>query len=130
MLFLYGRSPTGRISSMTFHRYGRRYFEVPHAAVYLLIAANFIAYGVCLYLSGAIVIPSELLLRSGAMYPSAISRPEYWRLVTYGFLHASLFHVTVNMFCLGLWGAHLERRVGSFYLFSIYICALISGAYF
>ena len=36
----------------------------------------------------------------------------------------------INMFCLGLWGAHLERRVGSFYLFSIYICALISGAFF
>jgi membrane associated rhomboid family serine protease len=146
LLFFYRRSLAGQISSMTFHRYGRRFFEVPHAAVYLLIAANFIAYSVCFYSSGAIVIPSELLLRSGAMYPSAISRleywrldtygflhvsrPEYWRLITYGFLHANLFHITVNMFCLGLWGGHLERRVGSFYLFSIYICALISGAFF
>jgi membrane associated rhomboid family serine protease len=115
---------------MAIHRYGRRFFEVPHAAVYLLIAANFIAYGVCFYSTGAIVIPSELLLRSGAMYPSAISRPEYWRLVTYGFLHANLFYVTINMFWLGFLGGHLERRVGSFYFFSIYICALISGAFF
>ena len=115
---------------MAIHRYGRRFFEVPHAAVYLLIAANFIAYGVCFYSSGAIDIPSELLLRSGAMYSSAIDRHEYWRLVTYGFLHGNLFHLTINMFCLVLWGGHLERRVGSLYFFSIYICALISGAIF
>jgi membrane associated rhomboid family serine protease len=115
---------------MAIHRYGRRFFEVPHAAVYLLIAANFIAYGVCFYSSGAIVIPSELLLRSGAMYSSAIDRHEYWPLVTYGFLHANLFYLTINMFCLGLLGEHLKRRVGSFYLFSIYICVLISGAFF
>ena len=66
-----------RLASMAIHRYGRRFFEIPHAAVYLLIAANFIAYGVCFYSSGTIDIPSELLLRSGAMYPSAMSVPRF-----------------------------------------------------
>jgi rhomboid protease GluP len=32
------------------------------------------------------------------------------------------------MLCLALWGAHLERRVGSFYFIAIYVCALIGGA--
>jgi len=113
---------------MKIHRYGRRFFAVPHAAVYLLIAANILAFGVCCYISSAIVMPSELLFRSGAMYPSAIARHEYWRLIAYGFLHANLLHLTTNMFCVALWGAHLERRVGSFYFYIVYICALISGA--
>ena len=62
------------------------------------------------------------------MYSAAIERAEYWRLVAYGFLHANVLHLATNMLCLALWGAHLERRVGSFYFLVIYVCALIGGA--
>lgn len=112
---------------MRIGRSGAGFFENPHATVYLLLVVNFSAYGLCLAQSGASTIPSNLLLNAGAMYSGAISQHEYWRLVAYGFLHANLIHLVSNMFCLALWGAHLEKRVGAFYFIVIYFCALICG---
>jgi membrane associated rhomboid family serine protease len=104
------------------------FFASPHAAVYLLITANVLAYGLCLAQTGMVAISADVLLRNGAMYSFAIGRHEYWRLIAYGFLHANLFHLTLNMICLALWGGHLESRVGAFYFIVIYVCALIAGA--
>jgi membrane associated rhomboid family serine protease len=104
------------------------FFAVPHAAVYVLIAANIVIFALCVRQSGGQMIPGEVFFRNGAMYSAAIERGEYWRLVAYGFLHANILHLATNMFCLALWGAHLERRVGSFYFIVIYVCALIGGA--
>jgi rhomboid protease GluP len=104
------------------------FFAVPHAAVYVLIAVNVVIFALCVRQSGGQTIPGEIFFRNGAMYSAAIERGEYWRLVAYGFLHANVLHLATNMFCLALWGAHLERRVGSFYFIVIYVCALIGGA--
>lgn len=113
---------------MTILRMNRSFFASPHAVVFLLITANVFIYGLCLAQTGMIAIPSDVLLRYGAMYSFAIGRHEYWRLVAYGFLHANLFHLAANMFCLALWGGHLDRRVGAFYFIVIYVCALVAGA--
>jgi membrane associated rhomboid family serine protease len=113
---------------MNILRTNRSFFASPHAAVYLLITANVLVYGLCLDRTGTVAIPTDVLLRSGAMYAFAIGRHEYWRLIAYGFLHANLFHLTLNMICLALWGGHLERRVGAFYFIVVYVCALVAGA--
>src|SRR5262249_18841472 len=68
------------------------------------------------------------LFRNGAMYSLALQRHEYWRLVAYGFLHLNLFHLATNMLCLALWGAHLERRIGSTYFLLVYAAALVVAA--
>jgi membrane associated rhomboid family serine protease len=107
-----------------------RFFEVPNATVYLLMAANIVIYGLCLNQSGAVAIPIGILFRDGAMYSFAIPQHQYWRLIAYGFLHANLFHLATNMLCLALWGGHLEKRVGSLYFLIIYLCGLVFGAYF
>ena len=107
---------------------GGGFFAVPHAAVYVLIAANIVVFALTLRQSGGQTIPGELFFRDGAMYSAAIERGEYWRLVAYGFLHANILHLATNMLCLALWGAHLERRVGPFYFIVIYLCSLIGGA--
>jgi rhomboid protease GluP len=106
---------------------GSSFFEIPHAAVFLLITLNIFAYAWCLNQSGTIAISGEVLFRSGAMYSSAIERHEYWRLVAYGFLHADLFHLVTNMICLALWGGHLEKRIGPFNFMLVYVCALVVG---
>jgi membrane associated rhomboid family serine protease len=113
---------------MTILRMNRSFFASPHAVVYLLITADVFIYGLCLNQTGMVAIPADVLLRYGAMYSFAIGRHEYWRLIAYGFLHANLFHLAANMFCLALWGGHLERRVGAFYFIVIYVCALVVGA--
>jgi membrane associated rhomboid family serine protease len=107
--------------------HGRISFETPHAAVYALVILNVAAYSLCAIQSGAIAIPNDLLFRSGAMYSVAINRQEYWRLVTYGFLHADVFHLVTNMFCLILWGGFLEKRIGSLYFLLVYMSALVAG---
>src|SRR5215831_9828468 len=112
---------------MLSRREGPDFFENPHAVVYLLIAANLAVFALCARQAGYETIPAELLFRNGAMYAAALERHEYWRLVTYGFLHFNLLHLTTNMLCLALWGGHLEKRVGSFYFLLIYACALIAG---
>jgi rhomboid protease GluP len=109
-------------------RAGGRFFEIPHAAVYVLIAANIVIFALIVRQSGGETISGEILFANGAMYAAALERGEYWRLIAYGFLHANLLHLATNMLCLALWGAHLERRVGSFYFIVIYVCAIIGGA--
>ena len=50
------------------------FFEAPHAFVYILVTLNIAVFFLCLHYSGAMVIPTEMLFRNGAMYPRAINR--------------------------------------------------------
>src|SRR5215471_17840330 len=113
---------------MASYRTGQGFVAIPHAAVYVLLTANVVVYGLCLNQSAGPAIPVDVLYRDGAMYTLALQRHEYWRLVAYGFLHFNLVHLLGNMLCLVLWGGHLERRVGAAYFLVIYACALIFGA--
>ena len=96
-------------------------FALPHGAVYLLMTANIIIYGLCFHRSGSVTIPGPLLFQYGAMYQAALVSHEYWRLVANGFLHVDLVHLTTNMICLALWGGPLEKRVGAANFLIIYI---------
>lgn len=113
---------------MATYRTGQGFVEIPHAAVYVLLTANIVVYGLCLNQSAGPAIPVDVLYRDGAMYTLALQRHEYWRLVAYGFLHFNLVHLLSNMLCLVLWGGHLERRVGAAYFLVIYLGALVVGA--
>ena len=113
---------------MTSNRPHRGFFEIPHAAVYLLLTANIVIAGLCFSQSGAAAAPTALLYRYGAMYSLALQRHEYWRLFAYGFLHVNIVHLATNMLCLALWGGHLEKRVGALYFLLVYACALVVGA--
>jgi rhomboid protease GluP len=113
---------------MSMFQIDRRFFESPHPAVYVLMAINIVVFAICLSQSDRPEIPSALLFRNGAMHWRALEREEYWRFITAGFLHAGFLHVATNMFCLALWGGHLERRIGSTYFLVIYLGALIAGS--
>ena len=116
------------LARMSGSRINRGFFESPHPATYFFLAANMVIFGLCANQAGTQQIPGALLFRNGAMYAQAIERQEYWRLVASGFLHANLVHVASNMLCLGLWGGHLEKRVGTAYFVLIYLGALVTGA--
>lgn len=106
---------------------GQGFFEQPHAATYFLIAVNVAVFGM-LALNTGLAAPKGIdLWRAGANYPLTLPRGEYWRLFAYGFLHANPLHLLTNMFCLALWGGHLERRVGAAYFLVIYAVALVGG---
>jgi membrane associated rhomboid family serine protease len=113
---------------MPTYRASPGFFEVPHAAVYVLMTVTVIVSGLCFIQAGGASAPAELLYRYGGMYSTAMAQHEYWRLLCYGFLHVNFVHLTMNMLCLVLWGGHLERRVGPAYFLIIYLCAMVFGA--
>ena len=54
---------------------------------------------------------------------------EYWRLLTSGFLHASIIHIGFNMLSLWFVGRALEPAVGRTYFAAIYFTALLAGSF-
>jgi len=51
-----------------------------------------------------------------------------WQLVTYSFLHASLLHLGLNMFALGMFGAPLERKWGQLRYLLTYLLSVVTAA--
>jgi len=104
-------------------------FVTPHTAVTLLLAVDILVYGLCLQRSGGGPTPSgTVLINLGAMYSGALGHHEYWRLITYGFLHGGMLHLVTNMACLALWGGPLEQRVGTAYFLMIFLGGVVMGA--
>jgi membrane associated rhomboid family serine protease len=53
---------------------------------------------------------------------------QYWRLFTAGFLHADIFHIGMNMWCLWSLGRLSERLFGKWQTFLIYMLTGVGGA--
>jgi membrane associated rhomboid family serine protease len=64
----------------------------------------------------------------GALYGSKVADGEWWRIVTSGFLHASIGHIVLNMLALWFLGSALELYVGPFRYAAIYLLGLLGGA--
>lgn len=73
--------------------------------------------------------PSGLqLVRSGANYgPLTYGAGEWWRLITYSFLHAGFLHIAFNMWCLWDLGALCESLYGTWTFASIYFVSAVAG---
>jgi membrane associated rhomboid family serine protease len=66
----------------------------------------------------------------GSLYGPAIHLgDEYWRIVTYGFLHAGIIHIGFNMFILYYIGVMLEPAIGPLRFVAIYFSSLLAGAF-
>ncbi|MFP4057955.1 MAG: rhomboid family intramembrane serine protease [Candidatus Brocadiia bacterium] len=53
---------------------------------------------------------------------------EWWRLVSSGFLHASILHLCVNVYALVALGLAVERLWGSARFLLLYVVALVGGS--
>ena len=69
------------------------------------------------------------LFRDGALFGPAVEAGDWWRLFTYGFLHAGLLHIGFNMFLLWLLGRELEPQLGTPRFLGIYFSSLLAGAF-
>ena len=54
--------------------------------------------------------------------------PEFWRLITYMFVHGGFMHIFFNMWALYLFGKPVEERIGSFVFMKLYFLSGIIGA--
>ena len=67
------------------------------------------------------------LLALGALPDSGQLHHEYWRLITFGFLHSTLTHVSLNTVLL-LWaGPIVERRAGTARLVLTFLSASVAS---
>jgi len=70
----------------------------------------------------------DLLIKAGANFgPLTISEKEYYRLLTYSFLHASILHLLCNAYFLYEFGPLAEAALGKNRYIFIYILASILG---
>ena len=66
-------------------------------------------------------------------YPPSVKQGEWYRLFSYGVLHADMMHLIFNMFTLFIFGSHIERVfamafgniTGGFLYIFLYITALL-----
>jgi membrane associated rhomboid family serine protease len=57
-----------------------------------------------------------------------VANGEYWRLITGGFLHASIIHIGFNMYLLWILGRMLEPAIGSVRFTAVYFTSLLAGS--
>jgi len=67
------------------------------------------------------------LVRSGANFGPLTYTGEWWRLLSYSFLHAGLLHIAFNMWCLWDLGALCESLYGTWTFASIYLISAVGG---
>ncbi len=79
---------------------------------------------------GGLNSPSLSSVHDFALRGVAVADGEWYRLVTGGFLHASLFpHLAFNMLLLFFLGRLLEPALGTVRFLAVYFAALLAGAF-
>ncbi|TMK56401.1 MAG: rhomboid family intramembrane serine protease [Actinobacteria bacterium] len=100
-------------------------------ATYVLIAVNVIVFLVQIasgsggLFSGGI---SQFTADFG-LYGPSVAEGEWYRLVTNGFLHASIIHIGFNMFLLLVLGRLLEPALGTPRFLVLYFASLLAGSF-
>ncbi|MCA0405721.1 MAG: rhomboid family intramembrane serine protease [Proteobacteria bacterium] len=100
-----------------------------YPVVFIVLALNALAYALLVITDGDFTISADTMLSFGALVPREAIEGEYWRLLSYGFLHFSPMHIAANSICLIAWGVPLEgwlgaRRMALLYLASIVIAGI------
>ncbi len=92
----------------------------------LLLLFNALVFILMGLVSGEIFSSNSYsLIHYGANYgPMMTAGGEWWRLISYNFLHGGLFHVGFNLYALSIVGPLIEDRLGGAKAFVIY---LVSG---
>jgi membrane associated rhomboid family serine protease len=94
-----------------------------------------IAINVAVYLaeiaggSGGLSGTSGSVISNFALQGHAVANGEWYRLLTGGFLHASVFHIAFNMFALYILGRLLEPAIGTPRFVALYFASLFAGSF-
>jgi membrane associated rhomboid family serine protease len=99
-------------------------------ATTILIAINVVAYLIEVGAgSGGINNPGGRIVVDFGLYGPFVHEGEWYRLVTAGFLHASLWHIGFNMLLLFLLGRLLEPALGTTRFLFLYFASLLAGSF-
>jgi membrane associated rhomboid family serine protease len=102
-------------------------------ATIVLIAINVIVYLVeVAKSSGGLTheMGVEVIYEVGALWGPAVHEGgDWWRIITSGFVHVSIFHIGFNMLLLFFMGRLLEPAIGWLRFTVIYFVCLIAGSF-
>lgn len=62
-------------------------------------------------------------------YQTVMTKNEWWRLLTCGYLHVGVFHLVFNIFALLCVGSRMERRMGKVKYFFVYHIGTVCTAF-
>jgi membrane associated rhomboid family serine protease len=100
-------------------------------ATYVLIAINVIVYliEVASGSGGLFREQGNQFLVDFGLFGPFVAEGEWYRLVTSGFLHASIIHIGFNMFLLLILGRLLEPALGTPRFLAVYFASLLAGSF-
>ena len=99
-------------------------------ATYVLIALNVIVYLIEIANgAGGFSSSESQFVADFALYGPSVADGEWYRLVTSGFLHASIIHIGFNMFLLLILGRLLEPALGTPRFLVLYFASLLAGSF-
>ncbi|HEX2265036.1 MAG TPA: rhomboid family intramembrane serine protease [Solirubrobacterales bacterium] len=100
-------------------------------ATYVLIALNVIVFLVEIATGsgGFGDLGGGGIIRDFALFGPAVADGEWYRLLTAGFLHASIIHIGFNMFLLYMLGRLLEPGLGTPRFLALYFASLLAGSF-
>jgi membrane associated rhomboid family serine protease len=94
-----------------------------------LIGINVVAYLVEIAGGvGGLNNPGGSTIVNFALFGPAVAEGEWYRLLTSGFLHASLLHIGFNMLLLFFLGRLLEPALGTPRFLALYFASLLAGS--
>jgi rhomboid protease GluP len=98
----------------------------------VILGANvmvFIAMAITMVLQGApsLDFTGQLMVHFGANFGPYTLSGQWWRLLSYMFLHGGFFHIAMNMWCLWNLGALCESLYGRFTYAAIYLITGVAG---
>src|SRR5918994_240445 len=110
-----------------------RSMHVDPIATYVLIAINVLMFlgagSGGSFLTGSGGGGSQVYADFVLFGPAIHLENEYWRLVTYGFLHSGILHIGFNMYILYWLGTMLEPSLGHGRFISLYLTSLLAGSF-
>ena len=94
----------------------------------VLVGINFAVF-VAMVLNGISVTDpgGEVLVRWGANWGRLTMTGQWWRLITYMFLHIGIVHIAFNMWCLWDLGMLCESLFGAWTFGAVYVISGIAG---
>lgn len=98
-------------------------------ATMALIAINVVVYLVEVASSHGGFEPTGHFVFNYSLYGPSVAEGEWYRLITSGFLHASLIHIGFNMLLLFLLGRLLEPALGTPRFLALYFASLLAGSF-
>lgn len=94
----------------------------------VLFGANVMVFIAMALASGSVLdFPGQIEVHFGANFGPLTLSGDWWRLLTYMFLHGGLMHIAFNMWCLWDLGALCESLYGRWTFGVIYILTGIAG---